>query len=99
MSGKRALPLLGLLVLVAAVAALALARRASDTDNPTTHGSGAVLGAAHTTIGPRVAMGGHLFVQFACAACHGPQGGGGISPDVPALKKAGNTLTVAQLSR
>ena len=42
---------------------------------------------------PHVAMGGHLFVQFACASCHGEQGKGGVSPDVPALKDVGQTLT------
>ena len=47
---------------------------------------------------PHVAMGGHLFVQFACASCHGKQGKGGVSPDVPALKDVGKSLTVAQLS-
>jgi mono/diheme cytochrome c family protein len=47
---------------------------------------------------PHVAMGAHLFVQFACASCHGEQGKGGVSPDVPALKDVGTTLTVAQLS-
>jgi len=47
---------------------------------------------------PHVAMGGHLFVQFACASCHGEQGKGGVSPDVPALKDVGKSLTVAQMS-
>jgi cbb3-type cytochrome c oxidase subunit III len=47
---------------------------------------------------PHVAMGAHLFVQFACASCHGEQGKGGVSSDVPALKDVGQTLTVAQLS-
>jgi cbb3-type cytochrome c oxidase subunit III len=45
----------------------------------------------------QVAAGGHDFVQFACAQCHGEQGQGGVSPDVPALTAAGNELTVAQL--
>jgi hypothetical protein len=32
-------------------------------------------GSARTVNGdPQVAMGAHLFVQFACAACHGEQG-------------------------
>ena len=43
-------------------------------------------------------MGGHLFVQFACSACHGEQGTGGVSPDVPALTDVGNQLSVAQLT-
>jgi mono/diheme cytochrome c family protein len=47
---------------------------------------------------PNVAMGAHLFTQFACASCHGEQGKGGVSPDVPALKDVGGTLTTAQLS-
>ena len=48
-------------------------------------------------VSEQVAAGGHDFVQFACAQCHGEQGQGGISPDVPALTGAGQELTVAQL--
>jgi len=48
-------------------------------------------------VNEQVAAGGHDFVQFACAQCHGEQGQGGVSPDVPALTGAGNELTVAQL--
>jgi mono/diheme cytochrome c family protein len=48
---------------------------------------------------PHVAMGGHLFVQFACASCHGEQGKGGVSTDVPALTDVGKTLTVAQMAQ
>jgi mono/diheme cytochrome c family protein len=47
---------------------------------------------------PQVAMGAHVFVQFACSSCHGEQGKGDVSPDVPALKEVGKALTVAQLS-
>lgn len=47
---------------------------------------------------PHVAMGGHLFVQFACSACHGDQGKGGVSTDVPALKDVGSEFSVAQLT-
>src|SRR6266508_5123067 len=47
---------------------------------------------------PQVAMGAHLFVQFACSSCHGEQGKGTVSPDVPALKGVGQSLTVGQLS-
>lgn len=47
---------------------------------------------------PHVAMGAHLFVQFACASCHGMQGDGGASSDVPALKDVGQSLTVSALS-
>jgi mono/diheme cytochrome c family protein len=47
---------------------------------------------------PHVAMGAHLFVQFACSSCHGEQGKGDVSTDVPALTDIGKTLTVAQLT-
>jgi mono/diheme cytochrome c family protein len=49
-------------------------------------------------VSPAVAAGAHTFVQFACSQCHGPQGRGGVSPDVPALTSVGSSLTVAQLS-
>lgn len=51
--------------------------------------------AAH--LSPAVAAGGHLFVQFACEQCHGLQGRGGVSPDVPALTHVGATLKPAEL--
>jgi mono/diheme cytochrome c family protein len=54
--------------------------------------------AASPAVTPAVAAGAHTFVQFACSQCHGPQGQGGVSPDVPALTTIGKTLTVAQLS-
>jgi mono/diheme cytochrome c family protein len=61
----------------------------------------ATEGTATTTtaasLDPSVASGGHLFVQFACAQCHGMQGRGGVSPYVPALTAAGKTLSSAQL--
>ena len=50
-----------------------------------------------TNVSPEVAAGAHVFVQFACAQCHGEQGRGGISPFVPALSTAGRALTSAQL--
>jgi mono/diheme cytochrome c family protein len=49
------------------------------------------------TIAPRIAAGAHDFVNFACAQCHGLDGQGGVSPDVPALKKL--TLTTAELKQ
>jgi mono/diheme cytochrome c family protein len=88
MPERRTLPLLALLALVGAVVALAGASRGSGATG--VHTGGAVA--------PPVAMGGHLFVQFACSACHGLQGRGGMSPSVPALTKVGKSLTVAQLS-
>jgi mono/diheme cytochrome c family protein len=49
------------------------------------------------TVEPHVAAGAHLFVAFACSQCHGPNGRGGVSPDVPALKEIGQTMPAAQL--
>ena len=51
------------------------------------------------SVDPHVAMGAHLFVQFACSACHGLQGRGGVSKYVPALQPIHNVLTVAALTR
>src|SRR5579862_789856 len=53
--------------------------------------------AAQLPSDPHVLAGAYTFVQFACSQCHGPQGQGGISPDVPALKQLGTTLTPARL--
>jgi mono/diheme cytochrome c family protein len=49
------------------------------------------------TFDPYVASGAHDFVQFGCVQCHGMNGGGDVSPDVPALTTAGKTLTAVQL--
>jgi mono/diheme cytochrome c family protein len=54
--------------------------------------------APSSSVSPTVAAGAHVFVQFACAQCHGEGGKGGVSPDVPALSSIGKSLTVAQLS-
>jgi mono/diheme cytochrome c family protein len=48
-------------------------------------------------VNPQVAAGAHDFVQFACAACHGEQGRGGVSKFVPALKPLSKVLTVKSL--
>jgi cbb3-type cytochrome c oxidase subunit III len=50
-----------------------------------------------TKVSALVAEGAHDFNQFACAQCHGPDGRGGISPAVPALKVVGKALTITQL--
>ena len=50
-----------------------------------------------TQVSAIVAEGAHDFNQFACAQCHGPNGAGGVSPSVPALKIVGKALTAAQL--
>jgi cbb3-type cytochrome c oxidase subunit III len=59
---------------------------------------GTVTTTATASVDPAVAAGAHDFVQFACAQCHGLDGKGGISPDVPSLTTAGKSLTVAQLT-
>jgi mono/diheme cytochrome c family protein len=55
-------------------------------------------GAGTNPSDPHVAMGAHLFVQFACASCHGMQGDGKASSEVPALKDVGQSMTVSALS-
>jgi cbb3-type cytochrome c oxidase subunit III len=49
------------------------------------------------SVNASVAAGAHDFVQFACAQCHGADGQGGVSPDVPSLTSVGGQLTAAQL--
>lgn len=49
------------------------------------------------TVDPHIAAGAHDFATFACAQCHGANGRGGVSPDVPALKGVASQLTAAQL--
>jgi mono/diheme cytochrome c family protein len=63
-----------------------------------TVGGGTEVTSTGGQIDPHVAAGGHDFVQFACGQCHGEQGRGGVSADVPALTDVGKTLTVAQLA-
>jgi mono/diheme cytochrome c family protein len=51
-----------------------------------------------TAVDPAVAAGAHDFVRFACDQCHGDQGQGGVSPDVPALTTVAKSLTVPQMT-
>ncbi len=85
-----------LLVLVAAGAALIgglfLGRATKGSSAPAVVSS---TQQASPAVDPQIAAGGHDFVNFACAQCHGLDGRGGVSPYVPALKKTG--LTAAQL--
>jgi mono/diheme cytochrome c family protein len=102
-TGKRDWPsdaISGLIVLIAVGLAAAAAIGGFFLGRDTKHASSnaaAVSTQASGTVDPSVASGAHLFVQFACAQCHGPQGMGGISPDVPALTKVGQELTAAQM--
>jgi mono/diheme cytochrome c family protein len=70
-------------------------REAQGIATPVT--STATSTATAQPVSEQVAAGGHDFVQFACAQCHGEQGQGDVSPDVPALTGASKELTVAQL--
>jgi cbb3-type cytochrome c oxidase subunit III len=61
-----------------------------------THSTAATTPSTTTTVAPvdpTIAAGAHTFVQFACAQCHGLDGAGGVSPDVPSLRTAATTLT------
>jgi cbb3-type cytochrome c oxidase subunit III len=80
-----------------ALAAVALAACGSSSATKTVTVPGTVANGGATDVSNTVASGGHYFVQFACAQCHGTRGAGGVSPDVPALTDAGKTLTAAQL--
>ena len=51
-----------------------------------------------TPVSAAVAAGAHDFVRFGCNQCHGEQGAGGVSPDVPTLTTVGKTFTVAQMT-
>jgi mono/diheme cytochrome c family protein len=63
-----------------------------------TVGAGATTpSGSQSAVDPKVAAGAHDFVQFACAQCHGEQGRGGVSPDVPALTKVAQALKPAEL--
>jgi mono/diheme cytochrome c family protein len=68
-----------------------------DTKHPKASAAPTSTQTGPSTVDPHVAGGAHLFVQFSCAQCHGPQGKGGVSPAVPALTQAGKQLTAAQL--
>jgi mono/diheme cytochrome c family protein len=49
------------------------------------------------SIDPQVAAGAHVFVQFACVQCHGEQGRGGVSADVPALTGVATSVSSSGL--
>ena len=84
------------LVFVAGFAGWAVGHSTRHTRTVTVAASGATS-ASSTPIDPHVAAGAHDFSQFACAQCHGMQGRGGVSPDVPALSTVARALTPAQL--
>ncbi len=83
-----------LLAVVAGVVGWAAGHYTAKTTTVTVSGT---TSASSQPVDPAVAAGAHVFVQFACVQCHGENGRGGVSPDVPELKAAGQALTVAQL--
>src|SRR5579884_2670614 len=64
---------------------------------PTSTTAAVAAAAAPRAVDPHVAAGAHDFVNFACSQCHGANGRGGVSPDVPALKEIGHSIPPAQL--
>jgi cbb3-type cytochrome c oxidase subunit III len=85
-----------LLLGVAALIGWAAGHYSSSTSTVTV--TSATQEAQGPRVDPAVAAGAHTFVQFACARCHGQNGRGGVSPNVPALTGVGKELTVAQLA-
>jgi mono/diheme cytochrome c family protein len=86
------------------VAGIAVGFAAGHYTNRTTTVTKTVVAAAvaappSAKVSPAVAAGAHTFVQFACVQCHGVQGRGGVSRDVPALKTIGKAMNVATLTR
>ncbi len=60
-------------------------------------GTSATSSTTIVQVDPAIAAGAHAFTAFACVQCHGMNGRGGVSPDVPALTDAAKTLSVAQM--
>jgi mono/diheme cytochrome c family protein len=89
----------GLGVALAVAAAIGVLGYAAGhyTNKTTTVTVAGTTTVSSASVNPQVAAGAHDFVQFACAQCHGDQGQGGVSPDVPALTRVGQSLTSQQL--
>ena len=91
----EAILVLVMLLLIAAAGVLGgYIGRATDSS-----GSSTATSVPTVTVDPAVAAGAHTFIAFGCAKCHGLNGSGGVSPDVPALTAASKTLSVAELHR
>ena len=85
---------IGLVIVVVALTAYWAGRG----NAPATAASATTATSAPAAVDPQVAVGAHAFVQFSCGQCHGPQGAGGVSPDVPDLQSVASTLTSQQLT-
>ena len=69
------------------------------TTTVTEGGAGGTTASTGTTpVSALVAEGAHDFVRFACSQCHGVDGKGGVSPDVPSLSTLAPHLTAAELT-
>jgi len=56
-------------------------------------------GATAASLAPDVVAGAYTYRSFACGACHGLSGQGGVNPAIPALTGAGQEFTAAQLRK
>jgi cbb3-type cytochrome c oxidase subunit III len=88
----------GIVVLLLVAVAALVGWAAGHYSNRTTTVGTIAATSSSAAVDPKVAAGAHEFVQFACAQCHGLNGQGGVSPDVPSLTTAGKALTVNQLT-
>jgi mono/diheme cytochrome c family protein len=97
--GEGVIVLLALgLALVAGIAGWAVGHGSrSGARTITISGSATGTVTSSGNVDPRVAAGAHEFVQFACSQCHGDQGRGGVSADVPTLSGVAKQLTPARL--
>jgi mono/diheme cytochrome c family protein len=85
------------LALAAGFAGWGIGHSTRATKTVTVTAAGQTTTERPAAVDPRVAAGAHIFVQFACAQCHGLQGSGGVSSDVPALTGVAKTLGPARL--
>ncbi len=84
------------LACVAGFAGWAIGHYSRSGTSKTVNAAGTSPSAA-ASVDPQVAAGAHIFVQFACAQCHGEQGRGGVSPDVPTLTSVAKELKPQKL--
>ena len=100
-------PILALFALIAIVSVPILAylggRAANTTVEPAPPGAqvsatGSTGGQLSKPVSATVAAGAHDFVRFGCDQCHGFDGSGGVSPDVPSLTTLAPSLTEAELT-
>jgi mono/diheme cytochrome c family protein len=86
----------GILVVIVVLAVIAVGVGWLIGNSSSSSSSGPNLSA---TVNPTIAAGGHDFVNFACAACHGMQGKGGPDASVPVLTTIGTALSGAQITK